>query len=111
MGSREDLGNHRLVSLHAAKVIEQLILGTTSKTTKGKKIIRKSQHGFTKGKSCLTNSINFYDETTGLVDEGRALDIVYLDFSKAFDTISHNTFTDKAEYMLNEWTVRWTETS
>lgn len=45
---------------------------------------RSSQHEFAKGKSCL---INFCNENTGLVGEGRALDIVYLDFSKAFNAI------------------------
>ncbi|KAK4831148.1 hypothetical protein QYF61_015451 [Mycteria americana] len=54
---------------------------------KYKKVIRSSQHGFTKGKSYLTSLINFHDEMTSLVDEGRALDIVYPDFRKAFDTV------------------------
>lgn len=43
-----------------------------------------------KRKSCLTNLIAFYSEVTGLLDERRAMDIVYLDFSKAFDTVSPN---------------------
>ena len=51
--------------------------------------IRPSQHGFMKGRSCLTNLISFYDLVARLVDEGKAVDVVYLDFSKAFDTISH----------------------
>ena len=47
--------------------------------------IRPSQHGLMKGRSCLTNLISFYDWVTRLVDEGKAVDVVYLDFSKAFD--------------------------
>ena len=47
--------------------------------------IRPSQHGFTKGRSCLTNLISFYDLVTCLVDEGKAVDVVYLELSKAFD--------------------------
>ncbi|GAB0202196.1 hypothetical protein GRJ2_002685200 [Grus japonensis] len=58
-------------------------------------IIRSSQHGFTKGKSCLTNLITLYDEMTGLADKRRAVDFVYMDFSKAFDTVSHKTLIDK----------------
>ncbi|PKU29549.1 rna-directed dna polymerase from mobile element jockey-like [Limosa lapponica baueri] len=75
-----------------------------------KKIIRSSQHGFTKGKSCLTNLINFCDEMTGLVEEGRAVDIDYVDFSRSFDTISYKIIIGKMlKYGLDEQTVRWNE--
>lgn len=47
---------------------------------KDKEIIGSRQHDFTKG-----NSKKFHGEVTGLVDERRAVDIFYLDFSKAFD--------------------------
>jgi len=54
---------------------------------KHNKGIRPSQHGFLKGRSCLTNLISFYDQVTRLGDEGKAVDVVYPDFSKAFDTV------------------------
>ncbi|PKU36582.1 rna-directed dna polymerase from mobile element jockey-like [Limosa lapponica baueri] len=75
-----------------------------------KKVILRDQHGFTKGKSCLTNLITFCDEMAGWVDEGRAVDVVYLDFSKAFDTVPCNIVIGKLRKCgLVEWTVRWTE--
>jgi len=54
--------------------------------------------------------INFYDEVTGLVDERRAVDVVYLNCRKAFDAVSCKILTEKLlMYGLGEQTARWTE--
>jgi len=83
--------------------MEQLMLEAIKKQVEEKKVIRSSQHGFTKGKSCLTSLTAVYDDVTGWVDEGRAMDVVYLDFSKAFNTASHNILLGKLrKYGLNE---------
>lgn len=54
-----------------------------------------SQHDFRKGWPFLINLISFHDQVTCLMDVGKAMDIVYLDFSEVFDTISHSTFLEK----------------
>ncbi|GAB0205195.1 mitochondrial enolase superfamily member 1 [Grus japonensis] len=62
------------------------------------------------GKSCLINLIAFYDGMTGWVDEGRAVDVAYLDLTKAFDTVSHNILIGKLRKCgLDEKTVKWVE--
>lgn len=55
-----------------------------------------------KGKSCVTNLITFYNEMTGLVDEWKVVVVVYVNFSKGFDTVICNIFrqTDEA------WTTK-----
>jgi len=90
--------------------MKQLILNVISKQVEEQKVIRSSQRGFTKGKLCLTNLIAFYSGMTGWVDEGRAVDVFCLDFSKAFDTVSHNILLGKLRKGgLDEWAVRWIE--
>ncbi|KAJ7425670.1 rna-directed dna polymerase from mobile element jockey-like [Pitangus sulphuratus] len=75
-----------------------------------KKVIWSNHHRFIKDKSCLIKLIAFYEETTTWRDEGRAVDIVYLDFSKAFYTASHNILVGKLKKCgLDEWTVGWIE--
>ena len=53
------------------------------------KLINPSQHGFLKAKSCLTNLLCFFEEITKCVHDGSPVDVIYLDFQKAFDKVPH----------------------
>lgn len=77
---------------------------------KDKKVIGSNQCGFTNRKSCVTNVMAFQNDMISLMDEGKALDIAYLDFSKAFDIVSYNILIDQlTKQELDKWTVRQTE--
>ena len=58
------------------KVMEQIILREITRHVQDNQRNRPSQHGFVKGRSCLTNFISFYDPVTHLLDEGKAVDVV-----------------------------------
>ncbi|GAB0181640.1 mitochondrial enolase superfamily member 1 [Grus japonensis] len=96
-GPKDNLGNYRPVSLTSVpgKIMEGFILSALTRQVRDNQGIRPSQHGFMKGKSCLTNLMVFYDQVTHLVDEGKAVDVIYLNFSKAFDMVSHSILLEK----------------
>jgi len=109
-GQKEDPGNYGPVSLTLVlgKIMEQFILSALTGHVKDNQGIRPSQPGFIKGRSCLTNLISFYDQVTRLLDEGKAVEIIYLDFSRAFDTVPHSILLEKlAARGLDGCTLRW----
>ena len=62
--------------------MEKIILEAMLRHMEEKEVIQDNQHDFTRGKSCLNNLVSVENES--------ATDVIYLDFSKAFDMIPHN---------------------
>ena len=90
-GSRNKPKNYRPVSLTSVvcKLLETLIRDHMVEFLVKHKLINISQHGFLKARSCLTNLLCFSEEITKWADDGSPVDVVYLDFQKAFDKVPH----------------------
>ena len=90
-GSRNKSVNYRPVSLTSVicKVLETIIRDHMMDFLIKNKLIIPYQHGFLKARPCLTNLLCFFEEITKWVDEGSTVDVIYLDFQKAFDKVPH----------------------
>ena len=53
------------------------------------------QHGFVSGRSCTTQLLKVVDKWSDVLDQGGALDAIYLDFAKAFDSVPHKRLLGK----------------
>ena len=96
-GQKSKAGNYRPVSLtsQVGKIFESIIRDAINKHFDTYDLINDSQHGFSKGKSCLTNLLVFIEDISRMLDEGKDVDIVYLDYAKAFDKVPHKRLIDK----------------
>ena len=115
-GKKSETQNYRPVSLTSliCKIMESLLKDAILTHLEKFKLIRNSQHGFTKGRSCLTNLLDFLEEVTATVDEGTPVDIIYLDFAKAFDKVPHQRLTHKllahgVGGNIQRWVKNWLE--
>ena len=88
-GPKGEASNYRPVSLTCipCKIFESLLKDGLMEHLDNNKLIKPSQHGFAKGKSCATNLVMFLDKLTAIIDKGSPADVFYLDFAKAFDKV------------------------
>ena len=92
------------------KVLETIIRDHVMDFLIKHKLINPAQHGFLKARSCLTNSLCFLEEITKWVDDGSPVDVIYLDFQKAFDNVPHQRLILKLKsHGMGNSIVNWIE--
>ena len=98
-GSRCQVGNYRPVSLTSqiSKLLESIIRDAIVKHLERNELIKSSQHGFRSGRSCLSNLLYFMDNVTKCVERGESVDVIFLDFAKAFDKVPHQRLLQKLQ--------------
>ena len=102
-GEKSSPCNYRPVSLtsQVCKVLESLIRDSILEHVRKYNLIKESQHGFVKKRSCLTNLLEFLEFVSNYVDQGYPIDVVYLDFQKAFDKVPHKKIDVKNQITWN----------
>lgn len=90
-GSRSDCHNFRPISLTCTmcKLLERILKDSMLAYLIDENLLHDSQHGFVPGRSCSSALLTFLEKVTSSLDNKQLVDVVYLDFSKAFDTVPH----------------------
>ena len=109
-------GNYRPVSLtsHIGKLMEKITKEEITGHLSHYDLLNDTQHGFMRGRSCLPNLLTYMEGVTRMLDEGKNVDIIYLDFAKAFDKVPHHRLIGKVASMgvegrVKGWIQQWLE--
>ena len=113
-GGKSEPGNYRPVSLTSipCRIMEACLRDEIVSHLEVNNLISSSQHGFMRKKSVTTNLLEFLESVTTSIDEGQAMDIIYLDFAKAFDKVPHPPLLAKLKAHaidgnLLQWVGKW----
>lgn len=96
-GSRGEAKNYRPIALtsHIIKVLEKIITNKITTYLEDSNKMNDGQHGFRRGRSCLSQLLAHHDRLISSLELNTMIDVVYLDFSKAFDKVDHGVLLHK----------------
>jgi len=98
------------LTVNLCKVLESIIRDKVIDHLEKHELINNSQHGFVKKTSCLTNLLVFMKKVTDYMDSGFPVDVIYLDFQKAFDKVPHRRLLMKlSAHGIAGDVIRWTK--
>ena len=111
-GNKTTASNYRPVSLTSVvcKCFENITRKHITDFFKLNDLICDRQYGFIKGRSTTLQLIHALDNWTSATDRGQYIDIIYMDFLKAFDKVPHKRLIGKLHsYGINTQIVNWLE--
>ena len=109
-GNTTDVNNYRPISIIPAigKLFERIIHAQCTTYLKSRNILTDNQSGFRPGHSTGTCLIDFMDQVYRGIDEGGIVGALFIDLSKAFDSIDHELMTEKLRKLGFRYsTVAW----
>ena len=109
-GQKSKANNYRPVSLTCilCKIMESIIRDNLVKYLETNNFLSDFQHGFVSKRSCSTNLLATLDAWTEIIDSGDPVDAIYLDFSKAFDSVPHLRLLEKLKsYGIGGCVLKW----
>ena len=98
-GDKSMPANYRPVTLtsHIVKIFEKIVVKRLTDYMVSLNLFNKHQHGFRKGRSCLSQLLEHYQRILSGLEEQGSVDVVYLDFCKAFDKVDHKVLLEKLQ--------------
>ena len=95
--SKADPANYRPIALtpHTIKIFERIIRDQLVAHLEDQSLLCKNQHGFRKGRSCLTQLLLHIDTVLNNMLDNKDTDVIYLDYAKAFDKVDHQILLQK----------------
>ena len=111
-GPSSDPALYRPISLTSVccKIFEKIVVKDIMQYLEQNQILYIKQHGFRSNRSCETQLLNLVHELSEKLDAGNQVDMVFLDFAKAFDTVPHQRLISKLKhYKLHPQLIQWIE--
>ena len=100
-GSRAEAKNYRPIALtsHIIKVLEKLLVKRMSSYLEENDKLNQDQYGFRAGRSCLAQLLAHYEKIIAALEHNKNIDVIYLDFAKAYDKVDHGILIHKVREM------------
>ena len=109
-GERYKASNYRPISLTSipGKLLEHIIVHKIMNFAENNNILCREQHGFRRHRSCTSQLLGLVDDISYSRDKGKQVDMLVMDFAKAFDKVSHSLLMHKLQHYgitgaINKW--------